>query len=125
MSQALVEDPPGRDGLAAWASIERFCQDDRQLPADRRDRIGNVAFRTDWGRAGIENGGERQVFRGASGLRGESRSLEDHECVGCDAEAGVMMESPPASPLEMGEAEFALQFLIVAFDAPAQFDCVN
>ena len=32
-----------------------------------------------------------------------------------------MMESPPASPLEMGEAEFALEFLIVAFDAPAQF----
>jgi len=62
VSQALVEDPPGRDGLAGWASIERFCQDDRQLPADRRDRIGNVAFRTDWGRASIENGGERASF---------------------------------------------------------------
>ena len=31
------------------------------------------------------------------------------------------MESSPASSFEMGEAEFALEFLIVAFDAPAQF----
>ena len=30
-----------------------------------------------------------------------------------------MMESPPASPLEVSQAEFALQFLIVAFDRPA------
>jgi hypothetical protein len=31
------------------------------------------------------------------------------------------MESSPASSFEMGEAEFALEVLIVAFDAPAQF----
>ncbi len=37
VSQALVEGRPGRDGLAARASIERFCQGDRQLPAHRRD----------------------------------------------------------------------------------------
>jgi hypothetical protein len=36
-----------------------------------------------------------------------------------------MMESPPASPLEVSEAELALQFLIVAFDAPAQLDDVD
>src|SRR5271157_3113114 len=36
-----------------------------------------------------------------------------------------MMESPPASPLEMSKAQFALQFLVVAFDAPAQLDDVN
>ena len=36
-----------------------------------------------------------------------------------------MMESSPASPFEMGEAEFALQFFIVALDAPAQFDRVD
>src|SRR5208283_545047 len=36
-----------------------------------------------------------------------------------------MMESPPASPLEMSQAEFALQFLVVAFDAPAQLDDVD
>ena len=31
------------------------------------------------------------------------------------------MEASPAPPFEVGEAEFALEFLIVAFDAPAQF----
>src|SRR5271168_3604873 len=31
------------------------------------------------------------------------------------------MEASPASPFEMGEAEFTLEFLIVALDAPAQF----
>ena len=36
-----------------------------------------------------------------------------------------MMESPPASPLEVRQAQFALQFLIVAFDAPAQLDDVD
>ena len=36
-----------------------------------------------------------------------------------------MMESPPASPLEVSQAEFALQFLVVAFDAPSQLDDVD
>ena len=36
-----------------------------------------------------------------------------------------MVESPPASPLEMSQAEFALQFLVVAFDAPSQLDGVD
>jgi len=35
------------------------------------------------------------------------------------------MEAAPASPLEMGEAEFAFQFLVVALDAPAQFGRVG
>src|SRR5271168_3642590 len=35
------------------------------------------------------------------------------------------MESSPASSFEMGEAEFALEFLIVAFDAPAQFGGID
>jgi hypothetical protein len=64
-------------------------------------RVGHVAFRTDLWRVGIENRRKGQVFRGASALRGKSRSLEDQEPVGCDAEAGGMMESPPASRLEV------------------------
>ena len=36
-----------------------------------------------------------------------------------------MVESSPASPLEMSQAEFALQFLVVAFDAPSQLDDVD
>src|SRR5271165_7355802 len=37
----------------------------------------------------------------------------------------MMMEAAPASPLEMGEAEFAFQLLVVALDAPAQFGRVD
>ena len=33
----------------------------------------------------------------------------------------MVMKSSPASSFEIGDAEFALEFLIVAFDAPAQF----
>jgi len=36
-----------------------------------------------------------------------------------------MMESPPASPLEVRQAQFALQFLVVAFDAPSQLDDID
>ena len=36
-----------------------------------------------------------------------------------------MMKSSPASPLEVSEAEFALQFLVVAFDAPSQLNDVD
>src|SRR5208337_2593733 len=71
VSQALAEVPPRGDGLTAWASIERFCQGDRQLLAHGRDRVGHVAFGTDRGRVGIGNGRKGQVFCGASGLRGE------------------------------------------------------
>ncbi len=56
VSQALAEVAPRGDGLAARASIERFCQGDRQLPAHRRDRVGHVAFGTDRGLVWIENG---------------------------------------------------------------------
>ncbi len=36
-----------------------------------------------------------------------------------------MMEAAPAPALEMGEAEFAFQFPVVAFDAPTQFGRVD
>jgi hypothetical protein len=36
-----------------------------------------------------------------------------------------MMESAPASPLEMGEAELAFECLVIALDAPAQFGRVD
>jgi len=35
------------------------------------------------------------------------------------------VKAAPASPLEVSEAEFALEFLVVAFDAPAQFRGVD
>jgi hypothetical protein len=56
---------------------------------------------------------------------GKGRSLSDQESVGGDAKGGVVMESSPASFLEMGETEFALEFLVVAFDPPAQFGGID
>jgi hypothetical protein len=35
------------------------------------------------------------------------------------------MESAPPSPFEMGEAEFAFEFLVVTLDAPPQFGRVD
>jgi hypothetical protein len=61
----------------------------------------------------------------AMGQRGGGRSLLDQESVGGDAERGVVMESSPASSLEMGETEFALEFPLVAFDPLAQFGGID
>ena len=36
-----------------------------------------------------------------------------------------MMEASPASPFKVSQTEFALQFLVVALDAPAQLDEVD
>src|SRR5262245_46446435 len=53
-------------------------------------------------------------------LRGEMRQpRRGQERIGGDAERGVMMKPPPAAALEVIEAQFILQFLIVAFDPPA------
>src|SRR5450631_1052484 len=56
---------------------------------------------------------------------GESRFFADQESVSGDAERGVVMESSPTSPFEMGKAEFAFQLLVVTFDAPAQFGGID
>ena len=81
-----------------------------------------MALGSDRGRLGVVDDGEGQGLPAAGVLRGERPlSLADQESIGGDAERGVVMESSPAPPFEVGEAEFALEFLIVAFDAPAQF----
>lgn len=36
-----------------------------------------------------------------------------------------MVETSPAPPFELSEAEFTLQFFVVALDTPAQLDDVN
>src|SRR5271165_3578514 len=56
---------------------------------------------------------------------GNRRSFADKESISGDAQGCVMMEAAPASPFEMGEAEFAFEFLVVALDAPAQFGRVD
>ena len=55
------------------------------------------------------------------GLRGKKGSAEDEESVGDAAESRVVMEAAPAAALEVVEPNLLLQFLVVAFDAPAQF----
>src|SRR5271168_1846335 len=70
-SQAKDELAWAREGVTARTSIERFRQGDRQALAHRGDRIGDVSFGTGRRRVRIENGGKRQVFRDAGGLRGE------------------------------------------------------
>src|SRR5271163_4707760 len=73
------------------------------------------------GASGSWTTGKDRAFAAPGSCGGKGRSLADQESIGGDAERGVVMESSPASSFEMGEAEFALEFLIVAFDAPAQF----
>ena len=54
-------------------------------------------------------------------LRGKKASLTHEKAISCDAQGGVMMKAAPAASLEVSEAEFLLQFLIVALNDPAMF----
>ena len=65
------------------------------------------------------------VFRAAWGPRGNRRSFADEKSISGDAQHCVMVKAAPASALEMRQAEFALDFLVVAFDPPAQFGHVD
>src|SRR6266478_4821197 len=57
--------------------------------------------------------------------RGKSAAFGDEESVGGDAQGRVMMESAPPAPLVVAEAEFLLEVLIVALDAPAQLGLIG
>ena len=52
---------------------------------------------------------------------GDRTPFGDQESVGCDAERHVMVKASPASTFIVIEAQFLLEFLIVALDPPAQF----
>jgi hypothetical protein len=57
---------------------------------------------------------------GATKSRGGNRlPFGDQEPVGRDAQRGMMMKAWPSSPFKMAQANFLLEFLIVALDAPA------
>ena len=58
-------------------------------------------------------------------LRGEKRSAERKEAVCDGAEAGVVVEASPCSPLEVVEPELLLHLLVVALDAPAQLGAAD
>src|ERR1700683_4544007 len=77
------------------------------------------------GALGVGRLGEERRFAPPGARGGNRRSFADEETISGDAQGCVMMEAAPASPLEMGEAEFAFQFLVIALDAPAQFGRVD
>src|ERR1700675_4889490 len=63
---------------------------------------------------------------GATKSRGGNRlPFGDQEPVGRDAQCGMMMKAWPSSPFKMAQANFLLEFLIVALDAPAYFGGVD
>jgi len=56
-----------------------------------------------------------------SALRGEKRSFEREESVGCCDACAVMMKATPCAAFEVVETKLAFHLLVVALDAPTQF----
>jgi hypothetical protein len=54
-------------------------------------------------------------------LVGVLESLSEQEAIGRDAQAGVMMKTPPASAFVVAQAQVLLEVLVVALDTPAHF----
>jgi hypothetical protein len=46
-----------------WASLKSVCNRGGQLETDRGNRVGDVALRPDWGRLGVDNQREGEIFR--------------------------------------------------------------
>jgi len=57
----------------------------------------------------------------APGRGGKTAPLGYQEAVSGDGERGVVVKAAPAAAFKVAQAEFLLQFLIVAFDDPALF----
>ena len=94
-----------------------------ELMTNRRDGIGHVPLRAPGCPAGVIGGKGRQladdeIFFGADGSAcGEA--FGDEEAVGGDGQRRMMVKPPPAVAFVVSEAQFLLQLLIVALDAPA------
>src|SRR5208337_1836975 len=58
--------------MATWAAHEGFGQRDRELSADRRDRVFDVSFGSDRRRLWVLDGRVTEPSGDAWGLRGES-----------------------------------------------------
>src|SRR5881409_180598 len=74
--------------------------------------------RTAW----LEAGGSRRGFDPPADelpLRGKKAALGDEKAVGCDAQAGMMMEAAPVAALVVAKAKLLLQLLVVPLDPPA------
>jgi hypothetical protein len=96
--------------VAAWASVERSGEGDCQSLSQGGDRVLDVTLGSDRGRLGVVDDGEGQGLPAAEVLRGErplSRGSRIHRRRCRAWRGGVVMESSPAPPFEVGEAEFA------------------
>src|SRR5437899_1135226 len=79
----------------------------------RSGRTGSAPRRETFGYARGRQEGPRLRGKMRQPLRGEKRVRRDAEC-------GVMVEAPPASPFEVIEPQLVLQLLVVPLDTPAQ-----
>src|SRR6185437_2948576 len=80
-----------------------------------------------WGRiggaAGSITAGNGRFFDCSGTIRsrgGNPLPLGDQKPVSCNRHRAVMVEASPGAPLIMTQADFLLEFLIIALDAPAQ-----
>src|SRR6266404_1301660 len=53
------------------------------------------------------------------------KTICQQEAVGRDTQGGVMMKATPAPSLVVAQAELLLELLIVPFNAPAHFGCLD
>src|SRR5918997_3749475 len=114
----------GAEALLRWslwmsATARRRRTEAMECGRCRSGRIG--------GAARPEASGWRRCLPlvGGAPPRGEKAALGDQEAVGCDAEAGVVVEAAPAAALVVPEADLLLQFLVIALDHPARLGGVH
>ena len=119
----MVGDGRRQDRLATWALIQGFGERECEPLSKRRYRIGDMALGSQRCVRCIPGKAWFFALRGAQG--GNRRSFADEKSISGDAQHCVMVKAAPASALEMRQAEFALDFLVVAFDPPAQLGHVD
>lgn len=53
------------------------------------------------------------------------KTICQQEAVGCNTQGGVMMKATPAPSFVVAQSELLLKLLIVSFNAPAHFGCLD
>ena len=93
------------------------------------DGLSDVALGTERRRRGVGNLlGRRGALKSGAGGKaqgGIKTPLGDQESVSGDGERGVVVEAAPAATLVVSEADFLLELLVVAFDAPSELGPVD
>jgi hypothetical protein len=58
-------------------------------------------------------------------LRGKGAAFGDQKAVGGNTERSMVVKAAPPAPFIIAEAQFLLEFLVIALDPPAQFGQVD